>query len=175
MSENVKIRAATLDDLGYITEIYNDAVLRTVATFDTAPKTVEEQGAWFSSHDTNHPVLVAAKNGCVEGWASLSKYSDRCAYSGTAEVSLYVKEECRGRGIGRKLLRAVVARGEAAGLHTIIARIVEGNKPSISLFESEGFDHVGLMKEVGCKFGKFLNVDIMQRVFNSCYGQAQTR
>ena len=154
-----------MEDLGCITEIYNDAVLRTVATFDTEAKTDEEQKVWFSGHDSSHPVLVGVEDGFVAGWASLGKWSDRCAYSGTAEVSLYIKEEYRGKGIGRKLLRAVVEKGQEAGLHTVIARIVEGNEASVRLFGSEGFECIGLMKEVGCKFGKLLNVVMMQKIY----------
>jgi phosphinothricin acetyltransferase len=86
---------------------------------------------------------------------------------------LYIKEECRGKGIGRKLLRAVVEKGQEAGLHTVVARIVEGNKASVSLFGSEDFEVVGLMKEVGCKFGKLLNVVMMQKIYNSGNGQAE--
>jgi L-amino acid N-acyltransferase YncA len=67
------VRLATLEDLCFITEIYNDAVLRTVAAFDIAPKTAEEQEEWFFSHDSCHPVLVAVEAGFVEGWASLGR------------------------------------------------------------------------------------------------------
>jgi L-amino acid N-acyltransferase len=162
---------ATLEDLGSITEIYNEAVVHSFASFDITPKTVEEQQVWFSGHDSGHPVLVAEEDRAVEGWASLSKWSDRCAYSGAAEVSLYVRKESRGRGIGRKLLRAIVEKGQEVGLHTVIARIVEGNRASISLFESEEFENVGLMKEVGCKFGRLLNVYIMQKIYGTQPGQ----
>jgi L-amino acid N-acyltransferase YncA len=86
-------------------------------------------------------------------------------------VSLYVKEDCRGRGIGRKLLRAVVEKGWEVGLHTVIARVVEGNDVSVSLLVSEGFERVGLMKEVGCKFGKLLNVLLLQRIYSAGNGQ----
>ncbi len=167
MSGNVTIRDATVEDLDSITEIYNDAILRTVASFDTTPKNADEQLDWFLGHDSGHPILVAIEAGGVVGWASLSKWSDRCAYSGTAEVSLYVAEKFRGRGVGRKLLKSLMAKGQEAGLHTVVARIVEGNIASVGLFGSEGFENVGLMKEVGCKFGKLLNVVMMQKIYGS--------
>jgi len=160
------IRKATLEDLGCITKIYNDAILYTVATFDTDQKTMEEQEAWFKNHDENHAVVVAEENGSISGWASLSKYSDRCAYSGTAEVSLYVDKEHRRKGVGRKLLQAIVDEGQRSGLHTLIARITDENIVSIKLFASEKFENVGVMREVGRKFGRSLDVRIMQRVFN---------
>ncbi len=161
------IRRATSRDLGAITEIYNEAILQTIATFDNQPKTVEEQRTWFIDHDSKHPILVAEQNGAVAGWASLSKWSDRCAYSDTAEISLYVKKEHQKRGIGPKLLEAIIEEGEKIGLHTVIARITEGNEPSINLFKSEKFEQVGVMKEVGRKFGKLLDVHIMQRIYDS--------
>ena len=80
------IRPAILQDLGDITEIYNRAILNTTATFDTTPKTLKEQKAWFSCHGPRHPVLVAREDDLIVGWAALSEWSDRCAYSGTAEI-----------------------------------------------------------------------------------------
>jgi L-amino acid N-acyltransferase YncA len=159
------IRPAKLEDLESITQVYNEAVQTTVATFDTEPKTVEEQRAWFQNHGPEYPVLVAESDGVVSGWASLSKWSDRRAYSGTGEISLYVKEESRGRGVGRKLLEEIVGEGEKVGLHTIIARIAGGNRVSIHLHESLGFEHIGIMREVGRKFGKLLDVYLMQKIY----------
>jgi len=161
------IRRATLEDLGAITEIYNEAVLQTVATFDTELKTIEEQKTWFSNHDSKHPILVAEQDGLVVGWSSLSKWSDRCAYSDTAEASLYVKKEHQGKGIGRKLLEAIITEGQKAGLHTVIARIAEGNEASINLFKSEKFEHIGTMKEVGRKFDKLWDVYLMQKIYDT--------
>jgi L-amino acid N-acyltransferase YncA len=161
------IRKATLEDLVAITEIYNEAILQTVATFDTEPKTIEEQTTWFVNHDSKHLILVAEQDGLVAGWASLSKWSDRCAYSDTAEISLYVKKEHHRKGIGRKLLKQIVKEGQKNGLHTLIARITEGNEPSVNLFKHERFELVGVMKEVGRKFGKLLDVYLMQRIFES--------
>ena len=163
----LSIRRATLKDLAGITEIYNEAILNTTATFDTQPKTVSEQSDWFDDHDAKHPLLIAEKAEHIVGWASLSRWSDRCAYSDTAEVSLYVKEGHRGKGIGRSLLKALVHEGGKAGLHTIIARISEGNEASLHLFESEGFEQVGIMREVGRKFGKLLDVYVMQKIYDS--------
>lgn len=161
------VRQAILEDLGAITKIYNEAILKTVATFDTKPKTLEEQKIWFANHGPKYPILVAEQDGLVVGWASLSRWSDRCAYSDTAEISLYVKEEFRGKGIGRKLMEAIIREGQKSGLHTVIARIAEGTKVSIHLHESVGFERIGIMKEVGRKFGKLLDVYLMQRTYNT--------
>ena len=150
-----------------ITLIYNEAILHTDATFDTKPKTPEEMKIWFKKHDQKHPVLVAEQQGLVIGWASLSEWSDRCAYSETAEISLYVKKEHQESGVGRKLLEEIMQEGQKMGLHTVVARIVEGNDRSINLFKSEKFENIGVMKEVGRKFGKRLNVYLMQKVYDS--------
>ncbi len=161
----IAIRPAKLEDLPAITEIYNEAVQSTTATFDIEGKTLEEQNLWFERHGGKHPVVVAEGNGVVRGWAAITKWSDRLAYAGTAEVSLYVKEEYRGQGMGRKLLDDLIARGERAGLHTLIARIAEGNQVSIHLHEALGFSLIGVMKEVGEKFGRLLDIYLMQKIY----------
>ena len=158
------IRKATSQDLGAITEIYNDAILKTLATFDTQPKTDAEQKSWFDHHGTKYPIIVAEEDNLIVGWASLSQWSDRCAYSETAEASLYVREKYRGRGIGRKLTEAIIKAGGKAGLHTLIGRIADGNDVSIHLTESAGFRHIGIMREVGRKFGRLLDVHLMQYI-----------
>lgn len=159
------IRHATVEDLEDITEIYNEAILKTTATFDTEEKSLEERKIWFENHDSRHPILVAEEGKHVVGWASLSKWSDRGAYSDTAEISLYVKEEYQGRGIGRGLLEAILEEGKKTGLHTLIARVVESNESSIHLLKSTGFEQVGKMREVGRKFGKLLDIHLMQKIY----------
>lgn len=159
------VRPATLDDITAITAIYNEAVLTTVATFDTEPKSEAERAVWFSAHDARHPILVAEIEGEVIGWASLSKWSDRLAYSETAEISLYVHSSRRGQGIGRQLTAAIVAEGAKAGLHTLIARIAAGNEASVRLHRTAGFELIGIMREVGRKFGQLLDIHLMQKIY----------
>jgi L-amino acid N-acyltransferase YncA len=161
----ITIRRATLDDLPAITEIYNDAILKTLATFDTQPKSLDEQKEWFKEHGLKYPILVAEADGLITGWASLSRWSGRCAYANTAEISVYVSETHRGKGIGRHLITAIVEEGQHVGLHTVIARIADGNDVSIRLHESVGFQYVGVMREVGEKFGKLIDVYMMQKIY----------
>ena len=161
----LNIRPATDADQQRIMEIYNDAVLNTTATFDTEPRTIEKQMAWFRNHKKNHPVVVAEKNDKVIGWASLSPWSDRCAYDTTVEVSVYIDTDFRGKGIGGKLLEMITLEGKKLGNHTVLSRITEGNEVSIHLHEKLGYKHVGVMKEVGFKFGRFLDVNMMQLVY----------
>jgi phosphinothricin acetyltransferase len=162
----LSVRNAKLHDLNAITEIYNEAITKTVATFDTELKTYEDQKQWFTDHGLKNPILVAEQDGFIVGWASLSRWSDRCAYSDTAEVSLYVREEHQGLGIGKRLMERIIEEGEKTGLHTVIARVTEGNESSIHLHESVGFTYIGIMKEVGQKFGKRLDVHLMQKIYN---------
>jgi L-amino acid N-acyltransferase YncA len=159
------IRDALLDDLPAITDIYNEAILETVATFDTEPKTQDEQKTWFMEHGEKNPLLVAEESGSIIGWAALSKWSDRCAYSDAAEISLYVKKDHQGEGIGRKLMQALLDKGQKAGLHTVLARIAEGNEVSVHLHQAMGFQHIGIMKEVGKKFNRLLDVYLMQKLY----------
>jgi len=165
MAKTVTIRKAVLDDLGTIVAIYNEAILHTVATFDTQTKTLQEQEAWFLAHGPRNPILVAESEREVAGWASLSLWSDRCAYSDTAEISIYVAEKHQGKGIGKRLIGAIVEEGGKVGLHSAIARITEGNQISIDLHRSVGFEPIGVMKEVGRKFGKLLDVYLMQKIY----------
>ena len=162
----VTIRRAQLSDLEAITEIYNEAIRTTTATFDTEPKTEDQQLEWFNAHDERHPILVAEVDSSAVGWTSLCEWSDRCAYADTAEVSTYVKEGFRGQGIGRKLKEAIDAEATRLGFHTVIARITEGNDASIHLNEAFGFQHVGVMREVGYKFGRWLDVHVMQKIYS---------
>ena len=160
-----EIRKAIYTDVPPITGIYNEAILTTTATFDTEPKTTAAQRKWFKAHGPKNPILVAVEGGKVVGWASLSAYSDRCAYSGTAELSVYVKEKFRNQGIGRKLMETVLAAGKKAGLHTVISRIAGGNDISIHLHREFDFADIGVMKEVGNKFGQLLDVYLMQKIY----------
>ena len=163
----ITIRKATIDDIKDITSIYNEAILKTVATFDTEIKSIDEQKSWFKSHSLKNPIIVAEYNGNIAGWASLSLWSDRCAYSDTAEISVYVKEKYQKKGIGKKLMQEIVKDGEKSGLHTIIARITSGNELSVKLHKSVGFEHIGIMKECGNKFGKRLDVYLMQLIYEN--------
>ena len=158
----VAIRRAELVDVPTITEIYNEAIETTVATFDTEVKSVADREAWFRAHGERHPILVAAVDGRVVGWASLNEWSDRRSYDGTAEASFYVHSQFRHRGVGRKLLEAIVAEGRRVGLHTLLGRVAEGSVESMHLSESVGFIHIGTMKEVGRKFGRLLDVHMLQ-------------
>jgi L-amino acid N-acyltransferase YncA len=153
-------------DAAAIAHIYNEAILTTVATMDTEPKTVEERTQWLQSHDERHPILVAELDGAVVGWASLTEWSDRPAYADTAETSFYVHSTHRGRGVGRRLKQAILDEARRLGYHTLIARITAGSVESLHLNESTGYVHIGTLKEIGRKFGRLLDVHILQKILD---------
>ena len=161
----ITIRPATVSDIYSITDIYNEAVLNTTATFDTEIKTVAERLQWFQHHGHRHPVLVAEQGGIITGWASLSKWSERQAYDTTAEESVYIHKDYRGRGIGKELLQSITMAGKELGMHTILARITAGNASSIYIHELMGYEHIGVMRQVGIKFDQLLDVHMMQKLF----------
>jgi len=158
----VTIRRAELGDVPAITDIYNEAILTTVATFDTEVKTIADREQWFQAHGERHPILVSLVDGKVVGWASLTEWSDRCAYSDTAEASFYVHSNFRHQGIGRKLLEAIIEEARRAKLHTLLGRVAEGSEESLHLSYAAGFVLVGTLKEVGRKFGRLLDVHLLQ-------------
>jgi L-amino acid N-acyltransferase len=158
----VTVRDAVLGDLPAIFEIYNEQVLHGTATFDTEPREAGRDHGWLTDRDfARHPVLVAEADAAVVGWASLSPWSDRGAYARTAEGSVYVHVERRGVGIGKLLLSTLIERARAAGLRVIVARIAEANPASVRLFESSGFGHIGTQRRCGEKFGRVLDVELM--------------
>ncbi len=158
------IRAATLSDNESIREIYNFEVLNGVATFDTDPRDASAQKLWFEEHGSLYPILVWEENHQIIAWASLNRWSPRKAYALTSEVSLYITPAHQGRGIGGKLLPAILSAGKKKGLHCVLARITEGNQLSIDLHLKNGFEIVGCMKEVGNKFGRLLDVTLLQKL-----------
>jgi L-amino acid N-acyltransferase YncA len=133
-------------------------------TFDLVPRTLEEQRQWVEDHSGAHPALVAVVDDDVAGFASLTPYRSRPAYSTTVEDSIYVHAKLRGRGIGRLLLGEIVGLASTSGFHAVMARIVGTHEASISLHRACGFELVGVEREVGRKFGKWLDVALMQRL-----------
>lgn len=159
-----EIRPATEADLPGIFAIYDEQVLRGTATFDTVPKTAAERLEWFRANPGNrYPVLVAEAAGGIAGWARLYQWSPRRAYDRTAEDAVYVHPDARGGGLGRCLLRELLSRAPSAGVGVVIARIVEGNPASLRLHEALGFTSIGVMRRVGEKFGRLLDVRLLER------------
>ena len=162
----MNVRPATREDLPAILEIYNDAVLTTTASYDYEPRTLEHRAAWFEDHArANYPVFVAVNEaGRVTGWSSLSRFHDRMGYRFTTENSVYVAPDQRGRGVGKLLLAPLIDAAKERGLHVILAVIDASNEASIRLHAGFGFERVGLFKQVGYKFDRWLDVAYMERI-----------
>ena len=162
--DDVVVRLATLDDAEEIRRIYNHEVEHTTHTFDLRPRTLEDQRAWLQEREGALGVLVAELDATVVGFASLSEYRPRAAYRTSVESSVYVDETLRGRGVGRRLMRELVEVARTRGFHTMVARVAGGHSASIQLHEAVGFAVVGTEREVGRKFGGWLDVVVMQRM-----------
>ncbi len=160
----MNVRLAVASDAEAIRRIYNHEVEHSTHTFDLVPRSLEEQEEWLAARDGALGVVVAEVGGGVRGFASLSEYRARAAYRTSVESSVYVDVEWRGQGLGRRLLEELIVLAAARGFHTMIARIVGGHEASIRLHESLGFSVVGTEREIGRKFGGWLDVVVMQRM-----------
>ena len=158
----VLIREAIEADLPEILEIYNDAIRNTVATFDLDEQTLEQRKIWFKKYGGKHPLLVAEIAGQVAGYSSLSTFREKDAYARTTEISVYISESHRGKGIASQLMTEILKRAKQLGHHTIIAGITGGNEASVKLHKKFGFEFVGTFKEVGYKFDDWQDVHFYQ-------------
>ncbi len=158
------VRLAKADDAEAIRAIYNREVTSSTVTFDLVPRTLEEQRAWLASHAGAHPAVVAVRDGTVLGFGSLSAYRPRPAYATTVEDSVYVQHEARRQGVGAAVLGELVRLATRHGFHAVMARVVGGHEASIRVHRACGFELVGVEKEVGRKFGRWLDVVVMQRL-----------
>ncbi|MGH9297719.1 MAG: GNAT family N-acetyltransferase [Acidimicrobiales bacterium] len=171
----MEIRGAAERDADAIRSIYNAEVLTSLATLDVAPRSEAEHLAWMSAHAGVYPVLVGVGGtgssvgvggggGEVVGFSALSPYRPRSGYSTAVENSVYVAAAHRGKGLGRSLLEAIVEAAVTHGFHSIVARISTEQLASISLHKATGFEMVGVEREIGRKFGRWVDVAILQRM-----------
>ena len=158
----MEVRLARVDDSEAVRAIYNVEVTGSTVTFDMEPRTPEQQRAWILQHQGAHPAVVAVEDGVVAGFGSLSPFRERAAYATTVEDSVYVDAAWRGRGVGRAILEELVTLARARGFHTVVARTSGDNDPSIALHKACGFELVGVEREVGRKFGRWIDVTVLQ-------------
>ena len=161
----VTLRLAQRADAAATADIYNLEVTDSTLVFDLVPRTLDEQVEWIDRHAGAHPAVVALDpRGQVVGFGSLSAYRSRPAYATSVESSVYVRRDQRGRGVGRAVVDELVRLARVHGFHCLIARIVGANDASIALHAGCGFEMVGVEREVGRKFGQWLDVVEMQRM-----------
>lgn len=160
----MQIRDAGDHDLEGITTIYNDAVEHTTAIWNEIMVDVENRRVWLADRrKAGYPVLVAiSDNGEILGYASFGDWRAWDGYRHTVEHSVYVRADQRGAGIGKALMEALIARARAIGKHVMVAGIEAGNSGSIRLHEKLGFEQAGLLRQVGTKFGRWLDLAFLQ-------------
>lgn len=158
------IRDAVETDLPAIVEIYNATVPTRMVTAELEPTTVEARLPWFREHSPGqYPFWVAESEGCVIGWLDFKKFQPRCAYRGTAEISVYVDEKSRGRGVGQQLLERAIAQAPSIGITALVGLIFGHNEPSLKLFRRFGFERWGFFPAVAQLDGTDRDLVVMGR------------
>lgn len=168
----ISLRAARPSDAEAIRTIYNHEVLTTTATFDLVPRSLTDQQEWLAARSGAFTTIVAVDGaaagngdvdeGAVVGFASLSPYKERAAYRTSVEDSIYVRRDRAGQGIGRLLLGELLDIAASSGFHSVFARIEASGAASRALHERCGFRLVGIERETGRKFNRWLDVALMQ-------------
>ena len=162
----MEIRLARSDDAEAIRTIYNHEVRTSTATFDIVERSVAAQETWMAARSGAFSVLVAVEDGpggqVIMGFASLSPFRERAAYRSTVENSIYVADGYRGRGVADQLMGDLVKVARTSGFHSVIARIGGGNEASTTLHAKHGFVEVGVERQVGRKFNRWVDVTVMQ-------------
>ena len=160
MSELV-IRPITQDDVVSCLDIYNYEVVNGVATLDFEPRTLPEWQEWFDAHQTvEHCIFVGLMDDVVVGYASLSPYRTKDAFKSTVELSIYIHQDHRGKGVASKLMAHILEHAkENDTLHTVVSVITAGNEESTKLHSRFGFTYCGLTPEVGFKHGKYQDTE----------------
>ena len=163
----VIIRKATAADIPNILVIVNHAILHTTSNYLYDIQSLEAQLQWFEDKEKKKfPVLVADYNGNAIGFGTYGTFREKIGYQFTVEHSVYVAAEFINKGIGRLLLEALIEKAKLEGYHTMIGGIDAANKDSIAFHKKFGFVENGILKEVGFKFGKWLDLQFMQLILN---------
>lgn len=154
----ISVRGASEADLPAILDIYNYEIVNGWATFDVEPQSLEERLEWFRAIERPHFVIVAEDAAGVVGWGCLRLFHERAAYRFTAQNSVFVHQDHRGRGVGKLIMARLIETGRANGFHSIMAGISQDNPGSDRLHQSFGFELIGTEREVGYKFERWLDV-----------------
>ncbi|MFT3690668.1 GNAT family N-acetyltransferase [Paenirhodobacter sp.] len=161
------IRDATPEDAAAIAAIYNDAVVHSTAIWNDVQVDAANRVAWMQARqEQGLPVLVLEEAGEVTGYASYGPFRAFDGYRETVEHSVYIRTDRRGGGRGRALMEQLLAYARARGLHVMVAAIEAGNAPSIALHRKLGFEDIGVMPQVGQKFGRWLDLALLQIVLD---------
>ena len=160
----MKIRDARADDLPGILAIYNEVLATSTAIYSDTPATLADREAWWRGRvNQGYPVLVAADDDGVLGFASFGDFRAWPGYRYTVEHTVHVRHDLRGRGVGTALMGPLIASAAALGKHVMIAGVDAGNAASLRFHERLGFVRVAQFREVGFKFGRWLDLVFLQR------------
>lgn len=152
------IRIVTIDDASAITSIYNEYIKNSTATFEIKTISTEEMQQRITEISSEFPYLVDERDGKIAGYCYAHKWKERAAYRHTIETSIYLSKQYQGKGIGTELMNALIKSCRVQGYHTAIACITAENKESCAFHERLGFKKVSHFKEVGMKFGQWLDI-----------------
>lgn len=162
---NLHIRYYTEKDIPTILAIINENILHSTSLYDYEPRTLEKQTALLAEKcNKNFPVIVAEINGKLAGFGMYGEFRFRDAYRFTVEHSVYVSADFKGKGVGSELLQTLIQLAKQQGLHTMVGVIDAENLNSIRFHEKFGFEKVGVIKESGFKFGRWLDSVFMQKM-----------
>ena len=165
---NLSIREAIREDAEAIRSIYNHEVENETSTMDLVSRTLEVQREWIAARSGAFCAIVAVDSaGTILGFGALSEYKDRSGYRSTVENSVYVHRDVARRGIGKQLLLHLIETATVSGFHSMIARIESHSLASRGLHESCGFELVGVERQVARKFGKWLDIAVMQKLIST--------
>ena len=149
MLETISFRDANIEDLPIIVDIYNSTVPTRMVTADTEPVSINDRLGWFNEHHPHRrPLWVVEYGDDILGWVSLQSFYGRPAYDATAEISIYLHEDIRGKGLGKKILNKVITACPTLEIDTLLGFIFGHNEPSIGLFLSFGFEKWAHLPEV---------------------------
>lgn len=158
-------RMASIGDVEQITEIYNQGILDRLATLESSPKTVEEMQRWFSGRNERYKVIVAEDGeGKIIGWASLNVFNVRESYQGVSDLSIYIRREERGKGLGKQLLAALIEIAKQVDFHKLVLNTFALNVAGQRLYGSLGFTKVGTYMKQGMLDGKWIDMTIMEKL-----------
>lgn len=158
------IRDAEPGDAAAICRIYNQGIQDRVATLETEERTPEERRVWLEARGPRHPVLVVEADAEVAAWGSLNSFNPRRAYDHVADFSLYVDRAWRGRGVGRRLLDALIARARALGYHKLVLSAFPWNEAGMTVYRRAGFREVGTYREQGLLDGRWVDTIVMEKI-----------
>jgi phosphinothricin acetyltransferase len=160
----MQIRDANEGDLPGLLTIYNDVIATSTAIYSHVPVTLEDRTQWWRARTAqDYPVLVAVDDAGVQGFSTFGDFRAWPGYRFTVEHSVHVRADRRGQGIGKELVQALFPRASALGKHVMIAGVDAANAASIRFHERLGFEKAGLLREVGHKFDRWLDLVFLQR------------